>query len=164
MSKFLQTSVLIHDLRTELVVQPFADRILVLVTQMGKVGHLVHSFLSSPRLGANWYSVQIQASIPSTTDLHAHTSLDGSDPLEPLPCPHPAIQLTPIFGSAPSAHMQTLYSLYAAQIATLVWLTIGGEPRSVVVGIALEKSKKHTDEEEQHTFRGVMAALQALMI
>ena len=47
MSKFLQTSVLVHDLRTELIVQPFADRILVLVTQMGKVGNLVHSSLSS---------------------------------------------------------------------------------------------------------------------
>ncbi|KAF8559769.1 hypothetical protein OG21DRAFT_1453175 [Imleria badia] len=150
MSKFLQTSVLVGDLRTELIVQPFADRILVLVTQMGKVGNL------------------IQASIPSTADLHAHTSVDISNLLEPLPSPPPAIQLTPIFGSAPSAHMQTLYSLYAAQIATLLWLTIGGEPRSVVVGIALCGSKEREEgepgEREQQTFHAVMEALRTILL
>ena len=41
MSKLVQTSVMVDDLCTELVVQPFADRILVLVTQVGKVGHMV---------------------------------------------------------------------------------------------------------------------------
>ncbi|KAG8217712.1 hypothetical protein J3R82DRAFT_5868, partial [Butyriboletus roseoflavus] len=95
---------------------------------------------------------QIQASIPSTTDLHA------PGPRGHLPSPSPAIQLTPIFGSAPSVHMQTLYSLYAAQIATLVWLATGGEPRSVVVGIALWRS-----EEEQQNFYGVMEALQTML-
>ncbi|KAH0827178.1 hypothetical protein J3R83DRAFT_4870 [Lanmaoa asiatica] len=81
--------------------------------------------------------------------------------------PPPAIQLTPIFGSAPSAHMQTLYSLYAAQIATLVWLAIGGEPRSVVVGIALQRSNRRTEgelgKEEQQTFHAVMEALQVIL-
>ena len=104
--------------------------------------------------------------MPSTTNLRAHDdAFDASDPHAPLPAPSPAIQLTPIFGSAPSAHLQALYSLYVAQIATLVWLTVGGAPRSVVVGIALEK--KHTEEvmneEEQRTFHGVMAALRALL-
>ena len=55
--------------------------------------------------------------------------------------------------------MQTLYSLYAAQIATLVWLAVG-EPRSVVVGIALEK----TGQDEQETFHTVMQALQTLLV
>jgi proteasome assembly chaperone 3 len=63
--------------------------------------------------------------------------------------------------------MQTLYSLYAAQIATLVWLAIGGEPRSVVVGIALRKSRGDEDgelgEDEQQTFHGVMEALQTIL-
>lgn len=53
MSKVLQTSVRIHDLCTELVVQPFADRILVLITQVGKVGCLVRSSLSR-QTDANW--------------------------------------------------------------------------------------------------------------
>jgi len=63
--------------------------------------------------------------------------------------------------------MQTLYSLYAAQIATLIWLTIGGEPRGVVVGIALQRSKGHEEEElgeeEQETFREVLEALQTAL-
>lgn len=61
--------------------------------------------------------------------------------------------------------MQTLYSLYAAQIATLVWLAVRGELRSVVVGIALHGSKRPAEEgelgkEEQQTFHAVMQALQ----
>ena len=63
--------------------------------------------------------------------------------------------------------MHTLYSLYAAHIATLVWLAIGGEPRSVVVGIALRGSRRHEDrelgEDEQQTFRGVMDALRTIL-
>jgi hypothetical protein len=43
MLNFLKTSVDVQGLRTELIVQAFADRILVLVTQVGKVGNLVHS-------------------------------------------------------------------------------------------------------------------------
>ncbi|KAG6376337.1 hypothetical protein JVT61DRAFT_2318 [Boletus reticuloceps] len=111
--------------------------------------------------------VQIQVSIPSTADPNAHTSFNDSDPREPLPSPSPAIQLTPIFGSAPSAHAQTLYSLYAAQIATLLWLTIGGEHRNVVVGIALRSSKGHEEgevsEEEQQTFLAVMEGLRTIL-
>jgi hypothetical protein len=36
------TSVELEGAHTEIMVQGFADRILVLVTQMGKVGNLVH--------------------------------------------------------------------------------------------------------------------------
>lgn len=63
--------------------------------------------------------------------------------------------------------MQTLYSLYAAQIATLIWLAIGGEPRGVVVGIALQRSKEHEEgglgEEDQQTFREVLGALRTIL-
>jgi hypothetical protein len=36
------TSVELEGVHTDIMVQGFADRILVLVTQMGKVGNLVH--------------------------------------------------------------------------------------------------------------------------
>lgn len=36
-----QSSKVINGVKTEIVVQPFADRILILITQMGKVGNLV---------------------------------------------------------------------------------------------------------------------------
>ncbi|KAJ6630881.1 hypothetical protein B0H10DRAFT_1983591 [Mycena sp. CBHHK59/15] len=112
---------------TELVIQTFADRILVLVTQLGKVGNL------------------IQAAIPDTTPLVPPIQDPSQPNLEALPEPPPAIQLTSLLGNAPSQHVQTLHSLYAAQIATIVW-TAGSNSslevsrKSVIVGIALRKS------------------------
>ncbi|KAF9227688.1 hypothetical protein BS17DRAFT_774160 [Gyrodon lividus] len=131
------------------MIQAFTDRILVLITQVGKVGNL------------------IQASIPSTTPLRLDALFPDPAP-EPLPSPPAAIQLTPLFGSAPSEHMQTLHSLYAAQIATLIWLAddeelMGSDRRSVIVGVALRKSKNVSEEElnkeERQVFHGIMDTL-----
>jgi len=36
-----QSSKVINGIQTEVVLQPFADRILILITQLGKVGNLV---------------------------------------------------------------------------------------------------------------------------
>jgi proteasome assembly chaperone 3 len=36
-----QSSKVINGINTEVVLQPFADRILILITQLGKVGNLV---------------------------------------------------------------------------------------------------------------------------
>lgn len=36
-----QGSKVINNIKTEVVLQPFADRILILITQLGKVGNLV---------------------------------------------------------------------------------------------------------------------------
>lgn len=64
--------------------------------------------------------------------------------------------------------MQTLHSLYAAQIATIVWTAesdggLEGERRNVVVGIALKKSDEGDDEglseRERNLFVGVMEML-----
>ncbi|KAG1756684.1 uncharacterized protein EDB91DRAFT_1093919, partial [Suillus paluster] len=133
------TSVDIEGVPTEIMVQAFADRILVLVTQMGKVGNL------------------IQASIPSTTPLLSTHDLD--DPIE--------ISDSPIGIPAPS----TLHSLYAAQIATIIWVeeekrSLGIDRRSVVVGIALRKARvmegDGLDADERKTFHGVMNHLYGL--
>lgn len=68
--------------------------------------------------------------------------------------PSAAIQLTPLLGGASSEHLQTLHSLYAAQIATIIWVEeakkMAVDRRSVVVGIALR------DADERKTFHGVM--------
>ncbi|KAG2078226.1 hypothetical protein BDR04DRAFT_1087977 [Suillus decipiens] len=133
-------SVELEGVPTEIMVQGFADRILVLVTQMGKVGNL------------------IQASIPSTTPL---LSAHDEDLTTGLPAPPAAIQLTPLLGGAPSEHLQTLHSLYAAQIATIIWVEeakkMAVERRSVIVGIALR------DGDERKTFHGVMDHLNRLI-
>jgi proteasome assembly chaperone 3 len=69
--------------------------------------------------------------------------------------------------------MQTLHSLYAAQIATLVWLAedeelLGGDRRSVIVGIALRKAtsarEEDLNEEERNAYHGIMGALQMLLM
>ncbi|KAG2111644.1 uncharacterized protein F5147DRAFT_633077 [Suillus discolor] len=136
------TSVELEGVPTEIMVQGFADRILVLVTQLGKVGNL------------------IQASIPSTTPLLS-ADLD-EDSTNGLPAPPAAIQLTPLLGGASSEHLQTLHSLYAAQIATIIWVEeakkMAVNRRSVVVGIAL-----HRDADERNTFHGVMNHLYRLV-
>lgn len=46
-----QTSRDLNGIPTQLMVQVFADRILVLVTQMGKVGTLVHLLVSNWHVG-----------------------------------------------------------------------------------------------------------------
>jgi hypothetical protein len=86
-----------------------------------------------------------------------------------LPPPSSAIQLTPLLGGAPSEHMQTLQSLYTAQIATIVWIAESDNPlevvrRNVIVGIALRKSDcddvDKSSQYEKEMFRGVMKMLQ----
>ncbi|KAF8892523.1 hypothetical protein BD779DRAFT_1610099 [Infundibulicybe gibba] len=140
---------------TEVLVETYADRTLVLVSQLGKVGNL------------------IQASIPPTIPLTPAPAFDSTQhKFRPLPPPPPAIQLTPLLGNAPSAHMQTLHSLYAAQIATIVWTELSDGSlevfrRSVIVGIALQKEDRAQEEaglteNEREVFQGVMAMLQDL--
>ena len=86
-----------------------------------------------------------------------------------MPPPPSSIQLTPLLGAAPSAHLHTLHSLYTSQIATIVWeqAQISGRPRTpVVVGVALKslgvREPENQDEnmglsdEERETFIGVM--------
>ena len=59
--------------------------------------------------------------------------------------------------------MQSLYSLYASQIATIVWLAeseglLGVSHRGVIVGIALKKRSggSGVTAEDTETFRSVM--------
>ncbi|KAF8921211.1 hypothetical protein CPB85DRAFT_1381706 [Mucidula mucida] len=145
----------LNGINTEVVIQTFADRILVLVTQLGKVGNL------------------IQASLPATTPL---LPVPAPDPENPnallLPPPPPAIQLVPLLGNAPSEHIQTLHNLFVSQIATLVWESesesmMQPTRKSVVVGIALRKHNSSgiggLDDSERATFSAVMGMVQDLL-
>jgi len=80
--------------------------------------------------------VQIQASVPPTIAL-SHISASNDNSLPPV---HPSIDLTYLFGHAPSSDQQTLYSSYAAQVAMLVWTSeqYGTSHIPVVVGVALK--------------------------
>jgi hypothetical protein len=116
--------------------------------------------------------LKIQASLPPTTPASVESSDDtGSD--SALPQPSPAIQLTPLLGSSPSDHLQTLHSLYVSQIATIVWVNasqnvLDGSRKCVIVGLALRKAENsgtgyELSEGERATFQGVMAMLQEML-
>ncbi|KAI0065402.1 hypothetical protein BV25DRAFT_1798433 [Artomyces pyxidatus] len=148
-----QTERVLNSVRTEVLIQGFADRFLVLVTQVGKVGNL------------------IQATIPATVQLPS-APVDTHEPNQrPLPPPPPSIELTPLLGHAPSPDAQPLYSLYAAQIATLVWTAeterglIAPSRPSVIVGLALRKAGQGEDASNADTtvFHGVMDMVRDLL-
>ncbi|KAL7283601.1 hypothetical protein ACG7TL_003036 [Trametes sanguinea] len=147
----------VDGVHTDVLLQAFADRIMVLVTQLGKVGSL------------------IEATIPATMPLLPPPPPDPEHPNEhPLPDPPASIQLTPLLGSAPTERIQTLHSLYASQIATLVWTleqasVLDADRRPVIVGIALAKSSEpeHSSELSAHdraVFRGVMEMVREVVL
>jgi len=120
-----QLTRILNGIETDVLLQYFADRVLVIVTQLGKVGCF------------------IQATIPSTAPLPTvQKRKSTSEPLI-LPNPPPAIELSRLFGTTPSDEDDLLYSLYASQIATIVWTNDGedaiGERRNVIVGLALRR-------------------------
>jgi proteasome assembly chaperone 3 len=114
----------------------------------------------------------MQVTLPATVPLLPAPAPDPTHPnRQPLPSPPAALQLTTLLGRAPSEHMHTLYSLYASQIATIIWTLESEGPlqasrRSVVVGLALQKSDRTNDigltEHESDTFHEVMAMLYEL--
>ncbi|KAF8311275.1 hypothetical protein DL93DRAFT_2157321 [Clavulina sp. PMI_390] len=145
-------STIIDGLETQILLQNYADRVLVLVTQLGKVGCL------------------IQATIPQTTPLSAPPTAEDSAS-SALPSPPPSIQLTPILGHPPSDELHSFYNLLASQIATLIWtheevefgdgVGIGGNRRPIIVGLALKNSLLGGSEAEvklEAQFKGVGAA------
>ncbi|KIM49321.1 hypothetical protein M413DRAFT_438507 [Hebeloma cylindrosporum] len=148
-----QISRKLRGVETQVFMQSFVDRVLVLVTQVGKVGNL------------------IQASIPATASL-LPTRTDPSQLNGVLlQEPSPAIQLTSLLGGAPSADLQTLQFLYASQIATIIWteesqMGLESFRRSVVIGLALAKSDEQEPSEggsQREVFEGVISMVQVLL-
>lgn len=100
---------------------------------------------------------------------------DPSEPnIIPLPIPPPSLQLVPLLGSAPSERIQTLHSLYASQIATLVWTleeasVLEADRRPVVVGIALAKTtgsavSSELSPHDRAVYHGVMEMVRELVV
>lgn len=154
---------------TQILFQPFTDRILLVVTQVGKVGNLVsHLFMLQECANVP----KIQVTLP-TTNTFSPDPPETTDNKNTLPVPSPTIQLTPLLGGSASDHHQTLQSLYASQIATIIWESpsqsaLDGNRRSVVVGLALKRvgnagSGCELSEEERATFQGVMRMLQDML-
>jgi proteasome assembly chaperone 3 len=164
----IQHNSVINDVPTTFLINSYADRIMVLVTQLGKVGNLVGADSMAWADGNPHYGLKIQATLLTTEPL----SNDDQDE-ESFPAPSPATQLTPLLGSSASEHQQTLHSLYAAQIATIVWdetsqFSIQGTRRSVIVGIALKKRGNEGEgcelsDSERATFREIVKTVQKVV-
>lgn len=165
----------LETIPTEVVIQTFSDRVLVLVTQLGKVGSLVRYLVGESDHLNN--ETQIQAVMPATAPLLRPPQPPARQDAYDLPTPNPSIQLTPLFGTPPPSasspeRMLTLQNLYAAQIATLVWAAEAeSEAKAVVIGVALKPSRDGAEltgeagvtETERRTFGGVMQMVVDLM-
>ncbi|KIM32998.1 hypothetical protein M408DRAFT_326672 [Serendipita vermifera MAFF 305830] len=119
----------IHEQQTELFIQQFGDRMLILVTQMGKVGTL------------------IQATVPPTTPFAPQAPSDDASNAA-LPEPPVSIVLTPLMGTSPSPDHKTLLDIYASQIATLAWSSNPSYRSPVVVGLAMKKQSISLEDGE----------------
>jgi proteasome assembly chaperone 3 len=135
----------ISGIDTSLLIQSFDDRILVIVTQNGKVGCLVRR--RPPLISSQLVHIpdpfrhQIQASLPSIVSLPPPPppATNAESRTMNLPPPPDSLLLTPVLGTPPD---QTLYHVYASQIATLVWWAlqeVGAARRAVVLGLALDR-------------------------
>ncbi|QRW27451.1 Pol II transcription elongation factor [Rhizoctonia solani] len=121
----IQRARVINGVPTNLIVHSFGDRILVSITQLGKIGCL------------------IQASIPSSVPLLP------PPPPPSLPPPPTAISLTPLVGYPPDPRSLTLFNLYASQAASIAWSKAGQlNRRPVIVGLALKRTKIPSTRED----------------
>ncbi|GAA5822063.1 hypothetical protein JCM11251_004844 [Rhodosporidiobolus azoricus] len=160
-----QRARIINGVHTDVLVQSFADRILVIVTQLGRIGCMIQ--VSPP---------------PPTLPSPVPPPPSSNTLLASLPPPHPSTILSPLFGVPPSPHIASLHDLYASQIGAIVFggsgrgaggmEDMGGMPvlasaaKPVVLGIGLkvkapaagddEDDEGGVSEEERQTFGQVM--------
>jgi len=165
----------IEGMQTQVFIQSFVDRVLLLVTQLGKVGCLTQATIPE--------SVQISRYHPPSTCAPTHNT-DDEQLDEHLAVPPPCIQLTPLLGHPPSSTLYTYYNLLVSQLSTLVWLSeenpeggnLGGSMRRpVVVGLALKRRPGDDGDIDAHgsvidhgsvmerQYRGIVKAVQSLL-
>lgn len=133
-----QTARLVEGVPTQVVAQSYADRVLILVTQMGKVGSLTQVDI---KLASMEQIVEISPALD-----------DGILPR--LPVPFTSLDLTSLLGSPPP-DLKALLDVYSAQIAMLVFTAFDVEhssnhfmmppQRPVIVGLALKARPEHAD-------------------
>ncbi|VDB83124.1 unnamed protein product [Peniophora sp. CBMAI 1063] len=141
----------IGSVPTEVILQVFADRVMVLVTQLGKVGALIQASLPA--------NSSFDDLVRDAVDELGEPAQDSGYPS--LPPPPASITLMPVLGASGD---QPLLSLYASQIATLVWAAESGPlgagaSRPVIVGLAL----KGGGTEDPKEFRGIMSLVREVL-
>ncbi|KAH9808885.1 hypothetical protein DFH28DRAFT_992747 [Melampsora americana] len=126
----------INGIHTEVLTQSFADRILILVTQLGKVGTLTQITMPVTSIDQPY---ELSPEVPSLN-------------LPSLPIPNTSLQLTPLLSTPPS-ESRTVYEVFLNQIGMLVLTGFGPRAqldpsqifgigkRPLIVGLALKPEK-----------------------
>ncbi|KAK5073331.1 hypothetical protein LTR24_010348 [Lithohypha guttulata] len=113
----------INDVPTHITCISFADKIMLTITQNGKL--------------SQWLTVPLQADNPTSADPHFNLArdMDGdSDSLLPVTRFQPRTLL-----GAGGTERETMGQLYASQIASLITAKNGEESRSLMLGLGLAK-------------------------
>ncbi|GAA5937431.1 uncharacterized protein JCM15063_002904 [Sporobolomyces koalae] len=146
---------MIQSIKTDLLIQSFNGRILVVLTQLGKIGCLIQ--IHPP-----------PSTLPAPLPLPSRMATSDTPSLPPA---HPSVTLSPLFGVPPSPHIQALHDLYATHIGSILFDkmtrdTHGMQVKPVILGIGLKRSQGaeevETDQEsritddERETFMQVM--------
>ncbi|GAA5923493.1 hypothetical protein JCM3775_000405 [Rhodotorula graminis] len=124
----------VNGIHTDVVVQIFQDRVLVIVTQLGRIGAMIQVTAPPSALTA----LPPPPPPPQASSSTARTV--------PRPAPHPSTLLTPLFGAAPSPHIASLHDLYALHVGAAIFARLGaageGAQRPVVLGIGLKRAQR----------------------
>ncbi|KAK7206808.1 hypothetical protein BZA70DRAFT_115206 [Myxozyma melibiosi] len=130
--KTRQSVRMISGVRVDVVVYSFADKIMVLVSQNGRLGKMYYVPLAS------------SASL-SAFAFGSGTNPGGEDEYSLLPLTH--LTPTPVLGSSAD---DVEGRIYAVQVASLVSRQSPDERRTVIVGMAATKREATEDLDDAH--------------
>ncbi|KAL1980875.1 hypothetical protein VTN96DRAFT_3371 [Rasamsonia emersonii] len=120
-----QAAGLVNGVLTDVMVVNFSDKILVAISQHGRLAHWIHVPLENINPGTNGF----------------HTLPDGEeDSLLPLP----NLTATTLLGGHAPGH-ETINQLYARQIGSAIATKTPNEKRVLVVGLGLDRPQADRD-------------------
>ncbi|KAJ5205465.1 hypothetical protein N7491_003909 [Penicillium cf. griseofulvum] len=119
-----QVAGLVNGIQTDVGIMSFSDKIMVTISQAGRLGH--------------WLHVPMENQNPGTEGMH--TLSEGDDALLPLK----SLTTTTLLGGY-SPGQDTTGQLLARQIATAIAMKTPSEKRLLLVGLGLDKSTADRD-------------------
>ncbi|OQE43095.1 hypothetical protein PENCOP_c003G07578 [Penicillium coprophilum] len=119
-----QVTGLVNGIQTDVGIMNFSDKIMVTISQAGRLGH--------------WLHVPMENQNPGTEGMH--TLSEGDDALLPLK----SLTTTTLLGGY-SPGQDTTGQLLARQIATAIAMKTPSEKRLLLVGLGLDKSTADRD-------------------
>ncbi|KAH9460118.1 hypothetical protein PSHT_06152 [Puccinia striiformis] len=155
-----QCARIIDSVHTEVIAQGYSDRVLVLVTQTGKIGSLT------------------QVTVPLASFEQGFEVASGSEDglLPALPVPFTSLQLTPLLSSTPP-DLKPLYDVYLNQVAMLVFTGFTPDipshlrtcnpdriAKPVIIGLALARLPNTTDQDVTDLERARFCAIMSMVM